>query len=56
MSTTPKTKINESEIMISIDSMHKWFGDFHVLKNIISKYCEAKRLSFAVPRVPENLL
>ena len=34
MSTTLKTKTNESEIMISIDSMHKWFGDFHVLKNI----------------------
>jgi len=34
MSTTLKTQTNESEIMISIDSMHKWFGDFHVLKNI----------------------
>ena len=34
MSTTANTKTNESEIMISIDSMHKWFDDFHVLKNI----------------------
>ena len=25
---------NESEFMISINSMHKWFDDFHVLKNI----------------------
>ena len=34
MSTAEKTKTNESEIMITIESMHKWFGDFHVLKNI----------------------
>ena len=34
MSTTANTKTNESEVMISINSMHKWFDDFHVLKNI----------------------
>ena len=34
MSTVEKTKTNESEIMITIESMHKWFGDFHVLKDI----------------------
>ncbi len=34
MSTTANTKENESEVMISINSMHKWFDDFHVLKNI----------------------
>ena len=34
MSTTANTKANESEVMISINSMHKWFDDFHVLKNI----------------------
>ena len=34
MSSAEKTKTNESEIMITIESMHKWFGDFHVLKNI----------------------
>ena len=36
--TSPKpeadTKTSETEMMISIDSMHKWFDDFHVLKNI----------------------
>ena len=32
MSSAEKT--NGSEIMIEIESMHKWFGDFHVLKNI----------------------
>ena len=34
MSTTANTKANESEVMITINSMHKWFDDFHVLKNI----------------------
>ena len=34
MSSAEQTKTNESEIMITIESMHKWFGDFHVLKNI----------------------
>jgi len=34
MSSEEKTKSNSSEIMITIESMHKWFGDFHVLKNI----------------------
>ena len=34
MSSEEQTKTNGSEIMITIESMHKWFGDFHVLKNI----------------------
>ena len=34
MSTAEKTKTNGSENMITIESMHKWFGDFHVLKDI----------------------
>ena len=34
MSSEEQTKSNSSEIMITIESMHKWFGDFHVLKNI----------------------
>ena len=34
MSSEEQTKTNNSGIMITIESMHKWFGDFHVLKNI----------------------
>ncbi len=34
MSSEEQTKTKDSEIMITIESMHKWFGDFHVLKNI----------------------
>ena len=34
MSSEEQTKTNDSEIMITIESMHKWFGDFHVLKDI----------------------
>ena len=34
MSSAEQTKTDGSELMITIKSMHKWFGDFHVLKNI----------------------
>ena len=34
MSSAEQTKTDGSELMIKIKSMHKWFGDFHVLKNI----------------------
>ena len=34
MSSVEQTKTDGSELMITIKSMHKWFGDFHVLKNI----------------------
>ena len=34
MSSAEQTKTDGSEFMITIKSMHKWFGDFHVLKNI----------------------
>jgi general L-amino acid transport system ATP-binding protein len=34
MSSAEQTKTNGSGNMITIESMHKWFGDFHVLKNI----------------------
>ena len=34
MSSAEQTKTKGSENMITIESMHKWFGDFHVLKDI----------------------
>ena len=34
MYSKEQNKTNNSGIMITIESMHKWFGDFHVLKNI----------------------
>ena len=34
MSSAEQNNTRESEMMIKIESMHKWFGDFHVLKNI----------------------
>ena len=34
MSSAEQTKTNGSGNMITIESMHKWFGDFHVLKDI----------------------
>jgi len=56
MSTIADTKTSETEIMISIDSMHKWFDDFHVLKNINLKLNVVKRLSSADHPVLGNLL
>ena len=49
MSTTSKTKTNESEIMISIDSMHKWFDDFHVLKNINLEVLRGEKIVICGP-------
>ena len=49
MSTTAKTKTNESEILISIDSMHKWFGDFHVLKNIDLEVLRGEKIVICGP-------
>ena len=49
MSTTAKTKTNESEIMISIDSMHKWFDDFHVLKNINLEVLRGEKIVICGP-------
>ena len=34
MSSAEQNNTSESEMMIKIESMHKWFGDFHVLRNI----------------------
>ncbi len=49
MSTTANTKTNESEIMISIDSMHKWFDDFHVLKNINLEVLRGEKIVICGP-------
>ena len=49
MSTKSKTKENESEIMISISSMHKWFDDFHVLKNINLEVIRGEKIVICGP-------
>ena len=56
MSTTTNTKASESEVMISINSMHKWFDDFHVLKNINLDVKRGEKIVICGPPVQENLL
>ena len=36
--------VDASKEIISIDAMHKWFGDFHVLKNINLKVHRGERI------------
>ncbi len=41
--------VDASEVIISIDAMHKWFGDFHVLKNINLKVHRGERIVICGP-------
>ena len=49
MTTKVQPKKNESEIMISISSMHKWFDDFHVLKNINLEVTRGEKIVICGP-------
>lgn len=37
------------DVIISIDGMHKWFGDFHVLKNINLSVARGERIVICGP-------
>ena len=41
--------VDASKVIISIDAMHKWFGDFHVLKNINLKVHRGERIVICGP-------
>ncbi len=43
------TKNNSSKPVIEIKEMHKWFGDFHVLKNITLKVNQGERIVICGP-------
>ena len=47
--SNPATSIESSDTIISIDGMHKWFGDFHVLKNINLKVDRGERIVICGP-------
>jgi len=49
MTTKVQPKKNETEIMISISSMHKWFDDFHVLKNINLEVTRGEKIVICGP-------
>ena len=42
--------------VIKIYEMHKWFGSFHVLKNINLEVSQGEELLFAVHQALENQL
>ena len=44
-----KSAIDVSEQVIKIESMHKWFGDFHVLKNINLQVSKGERIVICGP-------
>ena len=46
---TNQQSINGSESIISINGMHKWFGDFHVLKNIDLEVRQGERIVICGP-------
>ena len=43
------TSIGSPDTIISIDGMHKWFGDFHVLKNINLRVDRGERIVICGP-------
>ncbi|SVE43711.1 uncharacterized protein METZ01_LOCUS496565, partial [marine metagenome] len=46
---TNQQSINGSESIISINGMHKWFGDFHVLKDINLEVRQGERIVICGP-------
>ena len=51
---TPVASAASQEDLIEIIGMHKWYGDFHVLKDINLHARRANGSSSAARRVPEN--
>jgi general L-amino acid transport system ATP-binding protein len=43
------TKITENSAIIKIDGMHKWFGDFHVLKDINLEVYKGEKIVICGP-------
>ncbi len=42
------------EVVIEINRMHKWYGQFHVLKEINLKVCKGERIVICGPLDREN--
>src|SRR5262245_38888472 len=42
-------QISKSEVSIDIVDMHKWFGDFHVLRDINLRVMKGERIVIAGP-------
>ncbi len=48
-SDTAKMEVSETDIAIDIQNMHKWYGDFHVLKDINLRVMRGERIVVAGP-------
>ncbi len=54
MAATPKTEstkmqVSETDVAIDIKDMHKWYGDFHVLKDISLRVMQGERIVVCGP-------
>lgn len=48
-SETPKMQVSKTEVAIEIEHMHKWYGEFHVLRDINLKVMRGERIVVAGP-------
>ncbi len=48
-SGAPKMQISETDVAINIDDMHKWYGEFHVLKDINLRVMRGERIVVCGP-------
>ena len=47
--TAAKMQVSETDIAIDISEMHKWYGDFHVLKDISLRVMQGERIVVCGP-------
>ncbi len=45
----PKMQVSDTEVAVEIIDMHKWYGDFHVLRDINLKVMRGERIVIAGP-------
>ena len=48
-SDSTKMQVSETDVAIDIQNMHKWYGDFHVLKDINLRVMRGERIVVAGP-------
>ena len=48
-STSGKMQVSETDVAIEIKQMHKWYGDFHVLKDISLRVMQGERIVVCGP-------
>ena len=49
VSDTPMMTVSETDVAIEINHMNKWYGDFHVLKDINLRVMRGERIVVAGP-------